>query len=222
MQKIPQIYELYRHFSGKLYQVLTLAKHAESGQDIIVYQALFGNYEIYAGDLSWFLGMTSEQISRFQAVKRECQTQQNAVSQKDEYPHQDAAAQKDTYPYQDAAAQKGEYPHQKAAMQKDKYPYQDASMQLDSSSTVGNMEQSQEETIELDPFLIEFLDADNYEAKLNILAALHHRMTDDMLTTMAVSCDLEVGEGDIEERYTSLRSCLQTLEKYESNRLRNR
>ena len=58
------------------------------------------------------------------------------------------------------------------------------------------------------------------EKRLNILAGLHHRITDDMITTMAIACDIEVSEGELEERYEALQSCLITLEKYECNRLR--
>lgn len=72
----------------------------------------------------------------------------------------------------------------------------------------------------LDPMVIEFLDADSYEKRLNILAGLHHRITDEMITTMAVACDIEVSEGDTEERYASLKNCLLTREKYECKRLR--
>ena len=68
--------------------------------------------------------------------------------------------------------------------------------------------------------VLEFLDADSYEQRLNILAGLHHRITDDMITTMAIACDVEVEEGDTETRYESLKTCLLTLEKYECNRLR--
>ena len=72
---------------------------------------------------------------------------------------------------------------------------------------------------ELDPMLLEFLDANTYEAKLNILAGVHHRITQDMITTMAVSCDIEVGDGDMEDRYRQLKTCLLTMEKYECNRM---
>ena len=41
-----------------------------------------------------------------------------------------------------------------------------------------------------------------------------------MITTMAIACDLEVDQGDTEERYESLKNCLLTLEKYETTRLR--
>ena len=76
------------------------------------------------------------------------------------------------------------------------------------------------ETADLDPMLVQFLDADTYEERLNILAGVHHRITDDMITTMAVACDVEVAEGELEERYAALKTCLITLEKYECNRLR--
>ena len=41
-----------------------------------------------------------------------------------------------------------------------------------------------------------------------------------MITTMAIACDVEINDGDLEERYEALRTCLLTLERYECNRLR--
>jgi hypothetical protein len=67
---------------------------------------------------------------------------------------------------------------------------------------------------------MEFLEADTYEQRLNILASLQNRVTDDMINTMAVAVDLEIKDGDIAERYEELKNCLLTFEKYECNRLR--
>ena len=72
----------------------------------------------------------------------------------------------------------------------------------------------------IDPAVLEFLDADTYGQKLNILASLKHRITDDMITTMALVYDLEVEEGPVEVRYEQLRNCLLTKEKYECVRVR--
>ena len=77
-----------------------------------------------------------------------------------------------------------------------------------------------EEQLQIDPLVMEFLDADTYEQRLNILAALRHRITDEMINTMAVAVDLEIKDGEVEERYEELKSCLLTFEKYECNRLR--
>ncbi len=65
-----------------------------------------------------------------------------------------------------------------------------------------------------------FLDADSYEQRLRILDSLHNRITDDMINMMAVASDLEIKEGDLEDRYMELRDCLRTFEKFECSRLR--
>jgi hypothetical protein len=52
---------LYRHKSGKFYQVFQIAKHAENLEDLVIYQALYGNYEIWAKPMSLFTeNMTSD------------------------------------------------------------------------------------------------------------------------------------------------------------------
>ena len=41
-----------------------------------------------------------------------------------------------------------------------------------------------------------------------------------MINTMAMAVDIEVKEGDIEERYAELRKCLLLYDKFECTRLR--
>ena len=55
---------------------------------------------------------------------------------------------------------------------------------------------------------------------MNLLVAMRHRVTDSMITTMAIACDIEVPEGNLEERYDELKSCLAMREKYECVRVR--
>ncbi len=72
----------------------------------------------------------------------------------------------------------------------------------------------------IDEDVLAFLDADTYEQKMNIFSALHSKVTQEMLNTIAVSLDIEVDSGDLEERYRQIQSCLQTFQRYECNRLR--
>ncbi len=45
----------YRHFKGKEYLVLYLAKHSETLEDMVVYQPLYGERGIWVRPLSMFL-----------------------------------------------------------------------------------------------------------------------------------------------------------------------
>ena len=68
--------------------------------------------------------------------------------------------------------------------------------------------------------LMSFLDADTYEEKLEILYRMQLDLNDYLIDTMAVSLDVVIPDGDIDERYRQLKGCLQAKQKYEINRFR--
>lgn len=68
--------------------------------------------------------------------------------------------------------------------------------------------------------LMSFLDAETYEEKLEILQRMQPDLNDYLIDTMAVSADVVIPEGDIDERYRQLKGCLEAKRKYEINRFR--
>jgi len=54
-RKLPAAGEFYRHFKGNLYQIVGIAKHSETMEQMVVYQALYGDYGLYTRPLDMFL-----------------------------------------------------------------------------------------------------------------------------------------------------------------------
>ncbi len=184
MKHIPQPNEIYRHFKGNLYQIITLAQHSESGEMLVIYQTMSEDYKTYARPIDLFMGKLDKvkypqvnQEYRFELINEAIENDE-VISENQQPPEIEISE------------------------------YEEAEAEAD------------HEVPNLDPFVIEFLDAGTYEERLNILSGLHHRITDDMINVMAMATDIEVTSGDTEERYQELRNCLLKLEKFECSRLR--
>ena len=75
MQRELVIGGFYRHFKNKLYQVRGVAIHSETKEKMVVYQGLYGSYELYVRPYDMFISKVDkekypyiQQIYRFQEV----------------------------------------------------------------------------------------------------------------------------------------------------------
>ena len=210
MRPNPKPQEMYRHFKGNIYQIRCLAKHSETGEMMVVYQAMYDTFQIYVRPLAMFM----EEVDRAkypnakQRYRFELLQDMDDISPAAEAP---VRQQTDDRLAQTEAVRQTQIPARTETPVQTEMP----TRTQDPAQTAES-----EEQVNIDPLVMEFLDADTYEQRLNILAALRHRVTNDMINTMAVAVDLEIKDGDVEERYEELRNCLLTFEKYECNRLR--
>lgn len=46
---------IYRHYKGNLYEVIDIARHSESLEDMVVYRALYGDFKLWVRPLKMFL-----------------------------------------------------------------------------------------------------------------------------------------------------------------------
>ena len=220
MTFIPKPHEIYKHFKGNLYQIVTIAQHSETGEQLVIYQAMYGDFKTYARPLAMF---TSEVDKvKYPEVQQRFRFELQGADADRQIRETDSANGAQTTTAQDAATQTAPSATEKdaATQTAPTATAQDAAAWATSTTAQPASVETQPEEPTLDPLVLEFLDADSYEQKLNILAGLHHRITDEMITTMAIACDIEVNDGETEERYEELKNCLLTMEKFECNRLR--
>lgn len=194
MDRIPKPGEFYRHFKNKLYQIVTVATHSETGEKLVIYQALYDDFGVYARPLDMFVSEVDhekypdvKQKYRFERITP--QTKQTDMQVKSEAVRQSAA----------------------------KMPEAGSVQVQTSKAQVADADDDQAPN----PQLIKFLDADTLEEKYNILVSMSDTITDRLLDDMAVVMDVVLPEATLMERYEDLKNIIRTRQHYEfANRLR--
>ena len=186
----------YRHFKDKLYQVKGTAIHSETKEKMVIYQGLYGSYEMYVRPYDMFL-------SEVDHIK---------------YPD---VVQKYRFELIDIKTGKSLEADSEENNQNMESEKLEELEELEESKESEKSEESEElEESEQDSKLIRFLDAYDYKEKLDILTSMRGELNDGLIDIMAESIEVAVPEGDITDRYNSLRKCLMAHTKYEGLRLR--
>ncbi len=211
---IPRANQIYRHFKGNLYRVITVAEHTETEEKLVIYQALYGEFKIYARPLDMFVEEVDRrkypnamQKMRFEAIEQMVEMAADPIDVKFGITESIPDKQSEFGRPEEMLDEQPETENPEEMPNKWKM------------EETSNEDSETEEKIAIDPLLEAYLDTDSYREKLNILHGLHHRITENMLITMAVVIDFELPEGDIQAKYDALNDCLLTKEKYECNRI---
>lgn len=246
---LPQ--QIYRHFKGNLYQVLTIAIHSETKEELVIYQALYGDYKVYARPLSMFTSPVDRlkypdvlQKMRFELVDPERlsdHVKEDTEALKRQETHNtvilgsldalsgskatgspDISRSDDTESMDTVKSSFVVRPEKKQELNINiqKEPEEKASASGTDSYFMNKTIEDEADELNLDPNVVAFLDSDSAKARLQILEKIRPIVTDDMIDIMAMAIDVEVEPGDVYDRLADLRNCLDTIARFETERLR--
>ena len=215
-RKRPVPYELFRHFKGNMYQIVSIAIHSETREEMVVYQALYGDYKVYVRPLDMFMSEVDhvkypdvKQKYRFERIER---NSDNA----ERLDNVEASSEKigSNVISPEKTVENNSIDREEIRKRFRSEPYKHSEVMDKSIDT-------EAKELNLNPLVIEFMDADLAVDKNDILTKLRPIITNDMIDIMAMSLGVVVNEGDVYDRYNDLRTCLTTMEKFESTRLRS-
>ena len=216
MTFIPKPHEIYKHFKGNLYQVVTIAEHSETGEQLVIYQALYGDFKTYARPLVMFTGEVDRQ--RYPEVTQRFRFELQGTDADRQIRETEAAGVEHPVSTQTTVTAS-----QPAAAQATPIVAQDIAAQATATAaqtTIAPVSPAEDEEPALDPLVLEFLDADTLEEKIHILTRYRNQMDEGLLNSIAISLDLVVEKKNLQEKYDEIMNCISMMKHFECNRLR--
>lgn len=192
MREDPKPGEFYRHFKDKMYQIIAVAVHSETKEKLVIYQALYGEYGVYARPLDMFMSEVDKekypdaaQKYRFEKIENIGELSKNSSSSSCEN-------EESLYTDEKNISDK---------VLKD-------NIQSDKASNIGKN------------YFIEFLEADSFGDKKEIILANREFISDRELDTMYEIYGLKRQNIDKDIDIADLIGYLDMQQQYEGKRLR--
>lgn len=212
-RKKPSTGQIYRHFKNNLYQIITIAINEATREEMVVYQALYGDYGIYVRTLTNFMEPVDKlkykeatQQYRFEVVDKKSLIEQREINTKSVVSNFDISQLGDE-PIQEQTRKQGTIQTIPSQVQED--------IKEDKKEDTKEVEE-----LQADPKLLAFCEAGTFLEKYEMLKSFRGELSDRLINDLAVVLDVVIPEGELEKRYEALLKCLQTFCKFEVNRLR--
>lgn len=238
MREIPRAGERYRHFKNRDYQIVALARHSETGEWMVVYQALYGDFGVWVRPLSMFLEPVDRKkypdaSQRFRFERVALPGAQEDGKNCSEYAGGRTGAGRQGRP---EAYVREERPEANArqsrpeayvrenrpeAYVRESRPEVNAWQgRPEADARQGRESGPDREAGALSPLLSEFLDTDSLEKRLEILQRMRGRVGRREVESLCFCLDVKLSGETVEEQLENLAKSLRMQQRYDASRLR--
>ena len=195
--------EKYLHFKNKLYQVIAVAKHSETMEPYVVYQALYGDFGVYIRPYDMF-------VSEVDHEKYPEVTQKYRFAYVDHTKNETIRTER---------AEHKNIPVNQNVEQQENVPDVTAAVSTAELQEQNMVQRESDVEEQINPWLLRFLDTDTMEEKYQIVCDIKNDITDRLIDDLAVAVDVVIPEGKLSDRYEQLKYCIRTRQKYEQTSL---
>lgn len=195
--------EKYLHFKNKLYQVIAVAKHSETMEPYVVYQALYGDFGVYIRPYDMF-------VSEVDHEKYPEVTQKYRFAYVDHTKNETLRTER---------AEHKKIPVNQNVEQQENVPDVTAAVSTAELQEQNMVQRESDVEEQINPWLLRFLDTDTMEEKYQIVCDIKNDITDRLIDDLAVAVDVVIPEGKLSDRYDQLKYCIRTRQKYEQTSL---
>lgn len=200
-RQTPVAGQIYKHFKGNLYKVLAVAVHTESEEKLVVYQSVDNPDRVFARPLEMFMS----DIDRFRYPLIRAKYRFTLVSEPEVENNGEETKEEET---KEETLNEGTKEEDVKDEETEEQSDDDSAVYKDNGELV------------IDPYVEGVLDEKEFSKKIEFFEMLRGKCTEDMLTTIAISLDIQLQEGSIEDKYSQILRTLKMHEKYETSRLR--
>ena len=186
--------EKYLHFKNKLYQVIAVAKHSETMEPYVVYQALYGDFGVYIRPYDMF-------VSEVDHEKYPEVTQKYRFAYVDHTKNETLRTER---------AEHKKIPVNQNVEQQENVPDVTAAVSTAELQEQNMVQRESDVEEQIDPWLLRFLDTDTMEEKYQIVCDIKNDITDRLIDDLAVAVDVVIPEGKLSDRYEQLKYCIRT------------
>lgn len=195
--------EKYLHFKNKLYQVIAVAKHSETMEPYVVYQALYGDFGVYIRPYDMF-------VSEVDHEKYPEVTQKYRFAYVDHTKNETIRTER---------AEHKKIPVNQNVEQQENVPDVTVAVSTAELQEQDMVQRESDVEEQINPWLLRFLDTDTMEEKYQIVCDIKNDITDRLIDDLAVAVDVVIPEGKLSDRYEQLKYCIRTRQKYEQTSL---